>query len=252
MNKIKYIIIVLSIFLITQKVYAEEVYINESNGYKVIIEDDLSLLTNEENEQLKDVMIPLTQYGNIMFKTTESQSSSTEDYARNYYHNTVGTDSGTLFLIDMNRRNIYIFSDGSNNRVITSSKAYIITDNVYKYASNKAYFECAKEAFTEVKTLLDGGKILEPMRYISNVVISLTISAFISFFIALSKTRIKKADAKDILKNCHVVFETGEVSVKKTGTHRVYSPPSSSSSGGSSGGGGGGGGSSGSGGGHSF
>jgi len=251
MNKIKYILLFVFLVLLATPVYAEELYVNEISNYKVIYEDDASLLSNEEKEKLKDIMIPLTEYGHIIFKTTSENMYSTDSYARDYYHKTIGTESGTLFLIDMDKRNIYIFSDGDNYKIITKSKAYIITDNVYKDATREKYFDCAKEAFSEIKTLLDGGKILEPMRYISNVVISLTVSAFISFFIALSKTKMKKAKNSEILKNCHIAFQTGDVSVTKTGSHRVYSPVSDSSSGGSSGGGGGGG-SSGGGGGHSF
>ena len=252
MNKIKYVFLFIFFALLITPVYAEELYVNEINNYKVIYEDDAKLLSEDEKEKLKEVMIPLTEYGNIMFKTINDNSyTSTDAYASNYYHNTIGTSSGTLFLIDMDRRNIFIFSDGSNYNVITKSKAYIITDNVYTYASKEKYFDCAREAFSEIKTLLDGGKILEPMRHISNALLSLTVSAFITFFIALSRTRIKKAKNSEILKNCHIAFQTGEVSVTKTGTHRVYSPQSDSSSGGSSGGGGGGG-SSGGGGGHSF
>ena len=250
MNKIKYVLLSIFLILLSTPVYAEELYVNEINNYKVIYEDDASLISDKEKEELKEIMIPLTEYGNIMFKTiNENNYTSTDTFASNYYHNTIGTSSGTLFLIDMDRRNIYIFSDGANYNVITKSKAYIITDNIYKDATREKYFDCAKEAFSEIKTLLDGGKILEPMRYISNAVISLTVSAFIAFFIALFTTRMKKAKNSEILKNCHIVFETGDVSVKKTGMHRVYSPQSDSSSGGSSGGGGG---SSGGGGGHSF
>ena len=252
MNKIKYIFLFIFISLLSIPVYAEELYVNEINNYKVIYEDDAELLSSQEKENLKEIMIPLTEYGNIIFKTISNNGySSTDSYASDYYHRMVGTDSGTLFLIDMDRRNIFIFSDGSNYNVITKSKAYIITDNVYRYASDENYFKCAKEAFSEIKTLLDGGKILEPMRHISNALISLALSAFITFFIALFTTRIKKAKNSEILKNCHIAFQTGDVSVTKTGTHRVYSPQSDSSSGGSSGGGGGGG-SSGGGGGHSF
>ena len=237
MNKIKYILLFVFLVLLATPVYAEELYVNEINNYKVIYEDDASLLSDKEKEKLKDIMIPLTEYGHIIFKTIKENSyTSTDTYASNFYHKTIGTESGTLFLIDMDRRNIYIFSDGDNYKVITKSKAYIITDNVYKDATREKYFDCAKEAFSEIKTLLAGGKILEPMRYISNVVISLTVSAFIAFFIALSRTRMKKAKNSEILKNCHIAFQTGDVSVTKTGSHRVYSPVSDSSSGGSSGG----------------
>lgn len=226
-------------------------YKNSTTNYSVIIEDDAQLLSSEEISKLKEEMIPLTEYGNIAFKTISENYSSTSYYASSYYHEKFGTASGTLFLIDMDNRMIYIFSDGANYKVVTTDKANIITDNVYKYASSGDYYECARVAFEQINTILDGGKIAEPMRYISNILISLTLAFFINFIIVLVNTNVKKAKDKEIIANCSVNFNIGEIHATKTGTHREYSPRSSSSSGGGSSGGGGGG-SSGGGGGHSF
>lgn len=229
-------------------------YINEETNYKVIIEDDANLLSEAEIYNLKEDMMVLTEYGNVAFKTINENSYSTSTYASNYYHKIFGTESGTLFLIDMDNRYIYIFSDGYNYKIITTSKANIITDNVYKYASNQQYYECASKAFEQVGTLLEGGKIAEPMRYISNILIAFTIAFFINFVIVLFNTKIKKAHNKEIVSNCNVAFDVKNVHVIKTGTHRVYSPrsDSSSSGGGFSGGSSSSGGSSGGGGGHRF
>ena len=135
----------------------------------------------------------------------------------------------------------------------TDNKADIITDNIYKYASRKEYYECAYNAFDQIETILDGGKIAEPMRHISNAVVSIVLAFFVNFFIVLGASKIKKANAAEIIKNCDVEFEASNVSGSKTGTHKVYSPVSESSGGSSGGGGGGGGGGfSGGGGGHSF
>lgn len=226
-------------------------YRNETTNYRVIIEDDANLLTLTELNQLKEDMIPLTEFGNIAFKTISDNYSSTSYYASNYYHEKFGTTSGTLFLIDMDNRMIYIFSDGENYNVVTTAKANIITDNIYKYATNGDYYECARTAFEQIYTILNGGKIAEPMRYISNVLIALTLAFFINFIIILINTNVKKAKDKEVLANCSITFNIGEIRAAKTGTHSEYSPRSSSS-GGSSSGGGGGGGSSGGGGGHSF
>ena len=229
-------------------------YVNEETNFKALIEDDANLLTDEEKTKLLDNMIPLTKYGHIAFKSIDSNYTSTEYYAREYYHTTFGTQSGTVFVIDMHNRNIFIFSDGNNYKVITTDKANIITDNIYTYATREEYYECASKAFRQMYTLLEGGKIAEPMRYISNMLISITLGAFISFGIVTNATKLKPARDNEILKNCDITFEAGNVNVRKSGQHRVYSPRSDSSSGGSSGGGGGGGGggSSGGGGGHSF
>lgn len=224
----------------------------QENGYSIVIEDDANLLTAEEETKLLDKMKSLTQYGNIAFKSISTNSTTAEAYARNYYHEKFGTDSGTVFLIDMYTRMIYIFSDGYNHSVITNGKANIITDNIYKYASNKDYYNCAYNAYDQMETLLAGGKILEPMRYISNIIISLVTAFFVNFLIVLNITRIKKAKNNEILKDCDINFIINDVHGTKTGTHRVYSPQDSGGSSSGGGGGGGGGGSSGGGGGHSF
>ena len=132
--------------------------------------------------------------------------------------------------------------------------AILITDNIYRYASNEEYYDCASVAFSQMSTLLSGGKILEPMRHISNGFVAIVVSFFTTFLIVLGSSGIKKAKYNEIINNSEVSFSATNVTGVKTGTHRVYSPVSESSGGGSSGGGGGGGGggSSGGGGGHSF
>lgn len=224
------------------------------NGHTLLIEDDANLLTPEEEEKLKEKMKPLTKYGHIVFKSISTNPKySTKEFANDFYYSKFGNESGTIFIIDMDKRMIYIVSAGENYKHITDSKADIITDNIYRYASRKEYYECAEKAFEQIGIVLDGGKIAEPMRHASNVVISIVLAFFINFFIVLNASKLKKAANSEVLKNCDIAFEAGNVSGAKTGTHKVYSPPSSSSSGGSSGGGGGGGGGfSGGGGGHSF
>ena len=224
-------------------------YINDETNFTASIEDNANLLSIEERVKLFEEMKPLTKYGHIAFVSTASNSSSVEYFADSYYHSHYGTESGTIFIIDMSNRKIYIFSDGANYRTVTESKAYSITDNTYRYATDKEYYNCASYSFKQIYTILDGGKIAEPMRYTSNIFIALTLSFFFSFLYILGKSRIAKASDRSIVDNCDIDFKVGDTSVIKTGQHRVYSPQSS---GGSGGGGGGGGGSSGGGGGHSF
>lgn len=232
-------------------VHIKAISIDTDTNYKLIIEDDANLLNENEINKLQEKMQPLTKYGNIIFKTTnENKYFSTSNYASNYYHNNYGKESGTLFLIDMDNRIIYIFSDGLNYKTITKSKAEIITDNVYRYATRGNYYECAEKAYDQINTLLDGGKIAEPMRHISNALIAMVISFSISFLYVVLKTRLKKSQVEEIISKSNVSFKVDNVVGKKSGTHRKYSPVSSSSSGG--GGSFSGGGSSGGGGGHSF
>ena len=244
------VIICFLFFFAIINVYGEPLA-ETNNRYQVIIEDDADLLTAEEETKLKDKMYKLSEYGNIIFKSINENNTTTESYARNYYHENFSTESGSVFLIDMHNRNIYIFSDGANYNTITNSKALIITDNVYQYATNQEYYTCAEEAFSQMESLLAGQKIAEPMRHTSNAVIAIVLAFFINFFIVLGASRIKKAEQSEIIKNCAISFSVSNIVGNLVGTHSVYSPISDSG-GSSGGGGGGGGGSSGGGGGHSF
>lgn len=256
MNKktLSILILIFSILIFMPRTKAYDDYENSYTNYKVVVEDDANLLTNSEINKLKDEMTKLTEYGNIVFKSINYNNTSTENYARNYYHENFGASSGTLFLIDMHNRIIYIFSDGENYKTITDNKADIITDNIYKLATNGDYYKCASKAFLQIDALLRGKKIAEPMKYISNGIISFIIAFLINFIIVIITSRIRKASNDEILSNCNIKFDAKNITARKTGTRREYSPRDTDSGGGSFGGGssGGGGGSSGGGGGHSF
>ncbi len=254
MNKKIIIILFLSIFTI-QRVYALE-YQNIETGYKALIEDKADLLETKEEESLLDKMIPLTNYGNIMFETTDNNSISIENYTRNRYRTIFYYKSGTSFTIDIKNRKIYIYSFGNNYRIIDNRKAYIITDNVYKYSSSEEYYQCANEAFEEIYTVLQGGKTSEPMVLITNYLIALLLSFIICFLLIIHNSNDKFPTPKDLLKKCNIRFKTENPTVIKTGTHKVYRPRGGGYSGTSFGSGGGfggiSGGSFGGGGGHDF
>ena len=245
------LLIIISLF-IGCNVYADISYVNEETNYKVVIEDDANLLTDSEEKLLLEDMKKLSTFGNVIFKSIDNNYTSAVSYAENYYYQNYGNSNGELFFIDMDNRRIVITSGGSNDKVITKAKANIITDNVYKYASNEQYYNCASKAFDQINTLLNNGKIAEPMRFASNIVVALIGAFLINLLIVLSNSSTKKAKNKEIIDGANVDFVIGNIVGNKTGTHKVYNPPSSSSGGSSGGGGGGGGGFSGSSGSHGF
>ena len=231
------------------------VYTNSETGYSVIIEDDASLLSNDEKKQLAETMKDITPYGDVAFKSIDYNPYSTETYIERYYNSIFGTGSGTVFLIDMDNRNIWIYSDGSIYSTITTAYANVITDNVYTYASDKDYFTCANKAFIQEAALLHGRCIRQPMKYISNALLAIAIAILINYFIVRQTSRVRKASDNEIVNGVFANNAFNNVSVNFIRQTRTYSPRSSSSSGssgGHSGGGGGGGGHSGGGGGHSF
>lgn len=214
-------------------------YYNEKTGYKAIISDEAELLFESEKEKVLETMIEITQYGSVAFKTIAYNSDSAESYAISCYESLFGDESGTIFLIDMDNRYLYIYSRGDVYEVITESYATIITDNVYKYATDEEYYECVTETFEEILTLLDGGKISQPMKYISNILLALVIALLINYLIISKNSTIKKTKEKQLLKYINHQFSLENANIEFEYTDREYSPQSSSSGGGSSGGGGG-------------
>lgn len=224
---------------------------NPQTGYCVILEDDADLLSPSETEQLSLEMQVITNYGNVIFKSIDYNPYSTSYFAEEFYHERIGKNSGSLFLIDMDNREIYIFSDGAVYKTITSSYADTITDNVYRYASKADYFSCASKAFAQMNTLLSGQKIAQPMKYISNLLLALILAALINYFVVRLSSGTAKPSDRELLQSASTRFAFTNPQMHLTHQSKVYSP---SSSGGGSGrsGGGGGGGRSGGGGGHRF
>jgi len=223
------------------------VYTNPETEYMAIINDEAEVLgkinfeAEENTDDLIQEMISLTQYGNIVFYSTDQKHYyTTKELADNYYYKMFGETDGTLFLIDMYNRYLYVHSDGRNLKYVTHRKAEIIADNVYNLASKSEYYKASKEVFFEVGQLLQGKKIAESMKIYSNLLISLILSFYITFIYVLQKTKIKIPNVKSILKNYNKTFEPGTFSKKYLRTEKEYSPVntySDYSSGGSSSGG---------------
>ena len=226
----------------------------EAGSGKIIIEDSADLLTADEENLLATHMQPITQYGSVGFVTTKYDSGKAATYAKNKYNQYFGKTDATLFLIDMDNRQIYIQSGGRIYSTVTDAKAETITDNVYKLASRSKYYECASRVFDQIARILAGGLIPEPMKHLSNALLSIVLALIVVFIIANARTRIKNVtEAKVFDESAEKKFNVGEpkrlVVIKET-KHRH-----TESSGGSGGGGhysGGGGGFSGGGGGGGF
>ncbi len=197
---------------------------NYDSGYSVVINDEAKLLSEDEKSQLKTNMFPLTEYGNIVFLSTDYPGKSQHQIAHDYYYGLFQTASGTVLLIDMYERIVYIYSDGDNLKTITKSKAEIITDNIYSYLSERQYYDGSRRAFSEVYTLLEGGKIAEPMRFISNILVSIIIGFSATFIYAFKNSRIASSSSDELMANVKKKALFNSFNVVKTGERKEYSP----------------------------
>ena len=234
-------LIIISILLITPvSVMAGFKKENPDTGYVAVIEDDADLLSDDEEDMLLNEMYPITKFGSVAFKSIDYNSTSTESYIKEYYRSLFGSKSGTVFMIDMDNRNIYIFSNGAIYRTITKTYANTITDNTYKYATDGDYYTCAAKSFSQIYILLDGGHISQPKKYICNALLALTASFLVCFIIVKSVSAKQAAANEELLGKIYTKCDIINPHTTLIDHTRVYDPPSSGDGGGSSGGGGGG------------
>ena len=227
-------------------------YTNPQTGYSVYIDDSEDLLTDSEEAQLVEDMKPITEYGYAGFVSCENYEYSTASYSSRRYSSLFGSESGTLLVIDVGMREFYIKNDGAISKVITNAYSNTISDNIYRYASSGDYYLFAATCYAQIYTLLAGGKVAQPMRYISAALLALILGLLVNYLILRALTVPKKAAADDIIDAAKVDFILRNPEASLDHTSRVYSPVRSSGGGGSRGGGGGFSGGGGSGGGHRF
>ena len=165
---------------------ADDRYTNDDNGFRVVIIDELDLLTDGEEQRLVEEMQPITEYGNVAFWTTDEGSYDEINQARLKRKELFGFDSATLFMIDMNSRKLTIQSYGEIEKTVNSSPARSITNNAAHYATSKEYYECAAEVYQEIYTLLEGNHIPEPMKITSFFIISVMAGLVFAVIWALS------------------------------------------------------------------
>ena len=244
-----------SIFLLLALILCTPTSVFADDSYEVYLDDLADLLSSEEEELLAELMFTISEYGNVAFVSlVENPNDSTEAYAQWYYNEVFGTDSGILFLIDMDERMIWIETDGEIKETISPSYALTITDNTYSYATDGDYYLCAQTAFEQSLSLLEDRSIAQPMKYLSNALLALTIAFLFNYFLSMALSSTFKASEQELLSGT-----TKKIKVFNTRTNflyqtKKYSPQSSGSgsSGGSSSSSGGGGGHRSSGGGHRF
>lgn len=247
------VLFMIPLFALTAR--AEEVTYKDDNGNEAIVRDDADLFSETEEQKLIERLKTALPYGGAAIVTTNHNSSTTSYYAESSYRQYFGTSSGTLFLMDMDNRYLQFFSDGSNYNVLTESKTNEISDNVYTYASRGDYFKCADMAFEQVTTVLSGGRIVTPMRYVTNAISAIGVVLMVNIWIVVFQR--KKPDPSKIVDTMGQTHRGAVKRVRTRMTKQRKTRHAESSGGGRIGigggfGGGGGGGHSGGGGGHSF
>ena len=154
---------------------------NSKTGFRVVIEDDIDLLSSAEERQLLDDMIPLTEYGNAAFWSTRENASGGLAQAEAKRRELFDLESAAILVINMNLREVSIQSCGRLNDVITASRAGSITDSIREPFTRGQYYTASAMAFSQMDRLLRGERIAQPLKLLSSLCISLMIGLMLTF-----------------------------------------------------------------------
>ena len=242
-----------------------------ADDYRLVVQDDADLFTDEEEAKLVSELSGYIRYGNMAVVTLPEGNSygSAQNAAERLTWEWFQDVDGATFVIDMETRYLYLYTYGTLKKVISVSDCDSITDNVYRKASRGDYYGCASDVMAQVNQLATGHEIARPMMIVLTVLISLFLGALIMYLIMRGTMKIPAPSSAELSRAADTAFLGGEVQTVKGLTTTVYSPlpkvdvssggggggHSSGGGGGFSGGGGGGfsgGGGSGHGGGHGF
>ena len=206
---------------------------SSATGFRVIIEDDIDLLTSAEERKLLDDMIPLTEYGNVAFWSTRENASNELVQAEAKRRALFDLESASIFVINMNLRKVSIQSYGTLYDVITSSRASTITNNVRNDLTRGEYYKASSTAFSQMNSLMRGNRIAQPMKLISNICISLMIGLLLMLSCVFRyASTFQRPRVSQIVGATALAYTAGAMIHK--GTRRTYSPRDDDSSSGSS------------------
>ena len=181
------VILALLLLMLTALMSSASARITETGldqRYSIIVDDQRDLLTDQEENDLVEVMRPISQYGSVVFLTSSGGFGSNDEKALSYLQANVSTDRSfpvTLFHIDMGSRQLTIFSRGSLYQSLPTSSAYTITGNVARYATSRNYYRCAKEAFEQILEQVQTGHVASYMSWAHSALLALAIALFASF-----------------------------------------------------------------------
>lgn len=230
---------------------------NAGSGYRLIIDDQAGYFTESDMASLQELMDQISEYCNVALLTTTDHSFyKTSAFAENYFDSAFGAHAdGTIFVIDRDLNEIFLYTNGSVRKTITDSRAYSITDNTYIYATASKgydYYTCSYKTFEQVLTLMEGRRIAQPMKYICSAMLAVIAALLINYFIVMLMSRSRKAAVKEVLSGTYTNVRVNNPGAEFVNQTKQYSPQSSGGGGGGGhhGGGGGGGGHHGGGGGH--
>jgi len=152
-------VLFIPLFLLTLIAFASVTFADNERVF-----DQAGLFSDTEKVDLQEQAIQLTEQFQMDIRivtTDDSGGKSARDYASNFYDSHgfgyEGTADGILYLIDMDNREVYIFTRDRIVDYFPDVTVEEILDHVYPYLTEEAYGESAKAFLSDLETTMNEG-----------------------------------------------------------------------------------------------
>lgn len=180
-------------------------YDNGINEYKVFYSDDNSLISAKDKKEIIEYAKGMTENCNIgifVFEGETTGFAKEDDTVRlteKLYRQVANDDNGSVLVIDMDSRYIEVVNFGDNAYTVNSYDCATITDNIYTYARNEQYAQCAMNGLEQLDTILKGHRIPNSMKVISNIAFALFIALMINFIVLIISSKERRVSNKALM-----------------------------------------------------
>ncbi len=161
---------------------------NSKTGFRVVIEDELDLLTAAEERKILDNMIPLTEFGSVAFWSTREESADVQTQAEEKRRAFFGEESSCIVVINKAYQQLSIQSRGQLAKVITSTRAGRIASSCSADLTRGQTYNAVSETFSQIGTLTGSSKTAAHLRVFCNLFLSLMIGLTLTSAFVLVRT----------------------------------------------------------------
>lgn len=203
-------------------------YTNPSTGYQAIIMDERNTLSEEDKEELLQIMEPVTRYGQAVYKTvTSSGTFGANKYAEIQYGASISADSGVLVLLDLGSGTFKVRCGGKMERIIDKKLAKTIsTSATNAFAQNGQAITPPKYAFEQVSARVEQARKALPVKYACNAMLALIIAMLINFVLVERLSQMQKTSEQELMDNVIGYSRHGEVLIEYLTRTETYHPRS--------------------------
>ena len=212
------------------------------------IYDFAELLTDAEEDKLYEQVkqfIDGTNMDFVVVTTKKHSKASTRDYAHDFYDYNDFSNSGMLFLIDMQESGIYMVTKGNAVDIFPDSRMSPLLESAYNSVVNKDYYKACSNFIKSSANFVDIGiadtdevveigkdgsvVVKKDLHLMEVAIISLVITAIIITVMILSNKLVHKATSAEDFLNRETIRIIG-ISEMFLGSHTSKTSLSDSSS----------------------